>query len=252
MFARTAVAALFAGLAAAQHAPVGEPNGNPINRPLTEIVPACKEFTILWQPTTPNSVSLVLLRGPAENIKPLSTIVTGITNSGSFKWTPSSGLEADTTHYGLQIIDDVTGQYQYSNQFGISKGPECDDLAPSSAASTPYGGGYPVSTSALPSKASSSMGYPVSTPISTPVFTKANITMTTKASSVVLSTGVPAGNSTIIQPTRPLSVPSSLRPTASGSASPTVPILPESTGAASSLHAGLSLVGAAAAFAFIF
>jgi hypothetical protein len=37
MFAKTSVVALFAGLAAAQHAPVGEPNGNPITRPLTEV-----------------------------------------------------------------------------------------------------------------------------------------------------------------------------------------------------------------------
>lgn len=247
MFAQVSIAALFAGLAAAQHAPVGEPNGNPINRPLTEIVPACKEFTIQWQPTTPNSVSLVLLRGPAENIKPLSTIVTGITNSGSFKWTPSSGLEADTTHYGLQIIDDVTGQFQYSNQFGISKGPECNGVAPSSAASTPYGGGYPVSTPVPSSKPSSSKGYPVSTPVSS----KANSTIITKTSSTVLSTGVPAGNSTVIQPTKPLSVPSSLKPTASGSGSPTASSPPESTGAASSLQAGLTLAGVAAAFALI-
>jgi len=246
MFTKISVAALFAGLAAAQHAPVGEPNGNPINRPLTEIVPACKEFNILWQPTTPNSVSLVLLRGPAENIKPLATIVTGITNSGSYKWTPSSSLEADTTHYGLQIIDDVTGQFQYSNQFGISKGPECNGVAPSSAASTPYGGGYPVSTPAVSSKASTPAGYPVSTPVS-----KANTTIITKTSSAILSTGVPAGNSTIVQPTKPISLPSSLKPTGSSSGTPTGSSPPESTGAASGLKAGLSLAGVAAAFAFI-
>ena len=35
-------------------------------------------------------------------------------------WTPSTSLEPDVTHYGLQIIVDGTGQYQYSTQFGIS------------------------------------------------------------------------------------------------------------------------------------
>jgi hypothetical protein len=247
MFAKTSIVALFAGLAAAQHAPVGEPNGNPITRPLTEIVPACKEFTITWQPTTPNSVSLVLLRGPAENIKPLSTIVTGISNSGSFKWTPSSGLEADTTHYGLQIIDDVTGQFQYSNQFGISKGAECNGVAPSSAVSTPYGGGYPVSTPVPSSKPSSSKGYPASSPVPS---SKANSSSTiiTKTSEIVYSTGAPAVNSTIVQPTKPLSVPSSLLPTGSATKSSG---LPESTGAASSLQAGLGFAGALAAFAFM-
>jgi hypothetical protein len=245
MFAKASIIALVAGLATAQHTPVGEPNGNPITRPLTEIVPACKAFTISWQPTTPNSVSLVLLRGPAENIKPLSTIVTGIQNSGSFVWTPSSGLEADTTHYGLQIIDDVTGQFQYSNQFGISKGPECNGVAPSSAASTPYGGGYPVSTPVPSKPASSSVGYPV---VSS---TKVNsTTIVTKPTPAAYSTGAPAGNSTIILPSKSMSVPGSLLP--SGTGSPTKSSSPpESTGAASSLQAGFGLIGAVAAFAFM-
>ena len=37
MFSKTSIAALFAGLAAAQHAPVGEPSGNPITAPLTQV-----------------------------------------------------------------------------------------------------------------------------------------------------------------------------------------------------------------------
>jgi hypothetical protein len=185
-------------------------------------------------------------------VVPLSTIVTGIPNSGSYSWTPSSGLEADVTHYGLQLIDDVTGQYQYSTQFGISKGAECNGVAPSSAVSTPYGGGYPVSTPAASTKvASSSMaGYPVSLP--SPLPSSANATtVITKTSSVAMSTGYPAGNSTIVLPTKSMSVPSSLRPSGTGAASATKSGLPESTGAASSLQAGLGLAGVAAAFAFM-
>ncbi|KAH7066266.1 Ser-Thr-rich glycosyl-phosphatidyl-inositol-anchored membrane family-domain-containing protein [Paraphoma chrysanthemicola] len=251
MFSKTAIVALFAGLAAAQRTPVGEPSGNPITRPLLEVVPACKPFTITWQPTTPNAVSLVLLRGPSTNVVPLSTIVVGIPNSGSFVWTPASTLEPDVTRYGIQLIDDVTGQYQYSTQFGISKGPECDGFVASSVASTPYGGGYPASTPVPSSKASSSKGgYPVSSPVPS---SKANSTsIVTKTSSVVLSTGVPAGNSSIIQPSRSLSVPASLQSTASSTATATRSSgIPESTGAASSLQAGLSLAGAVAAFAFM-
>lgn len=246
MFSKTSIVALFAGLAAAQHTPVGNPSGNPITRPLNEVVPACKAFTITWQPTTPNPVSLVLLRGPSNNVVPLSTIVTGIPNSGSFVWTPASSLEADVTRYGLQLIDDITGQYQYSTQFGISKGAECDSYsAPqSSAASTPYGGGYPVSTPV--SKASSSKAVSSPAPSS-----KANTTVITKTSSLVLSTGVPAGNSSIVQPSKPLTVPSSLVASATQTPSATRSGLPESTGAASSLKAGLSLAGAVAAFAFM-
>jgi hypothetical protein len=42
MFANTAIVALFAGLVAAQHAPIGEPKGNPITSPLVEVsIPFC-------------------------------------------------------------------------------------------------------------------------------------------------------------------------------------------------------------------
>jgi len=248
MFGKATIVALLASFAAAQHAPVGQPTGNPITRPLNEVVPACKPFTITWTPTTPNTVSLILLRGPSTNVVPLSTIVVGIANSGSFVWTPSASLEADTTHYGLQLIDDITGAYQYSTQFGISKdlcGAVSSSMAP---VSTPNGGGYPVSTPVPSSKASSSMkGYPVSSTV------KVNsTTIVTKPSSYpVLSTGAPAGNSSIVMPTKSLTVPSSLMYSATGSPTATKSNLPESTGAASSLKAGMGLVGAVAAFAFM-
>jgi hypothetical protein len=249
MFCKTAIVALFAGLVAAQATPKGDPSGNPITRPLNEVVPACKPFTITWQPTTPNSVSLILLRGPSNNVVPLGApIVVGIPNSGAFVWTPASSLEADISRYGIQLIDDITGQYQYSTQFGISKGPECDSYVTPSPSSTPYGGGYPVSTPAPSSKASSAK--PVSSPV--PSSKGNSTTVVTRISSLpVLSTGVPAGNATVVQPTRPLSVPGSLLPSGTGAASATRSAPPESTGAASGFKAGLGLVGAAAAFAFM-
>lgn len=134
--------AMFAGLAAAfssvvtaYHAPVGEPSGNSIIVPgLNDQVPAGKPYTIQWQPTTPNPVSLILLRGPGENIKFHSVIIEGIPNNGVFEWTPSLDLENDITHYGIQLIDDVTGQYQYSTQFGVSNP---DQPVPKPVSSTP-------------------------------------------------------------------------------------------------------------------
>ncbi|KAJ5468144.1 hypothetical protein N7475_005896 [Penicillium sp. IBT 31633x] len=97
------------------------PSGNPILSPgLNEIVPEGETYTIKWQPTTTGPVSLVLLRGPSENVVPLKTLAESIPNSGEFKWTPGSDLEADITHYGLLLVVEGTGQYQYSTQFGIS------------------------------------------------------------------------------------------------------------------------------------
>ncbi|KAL9006946.1 MAG: hypothetical protein Q9188_000322 [Gyalolechia gomerana] len=118
------VSASLAGFAAAQTCstkPVGDnPSGNPISAPLNQIVKAGTPFTITWTPTTTGTVSIVLLRGPSTNVQPIGCLVDNIANSGKFVWTPSSSLEADVTHYGIQIIVSGTGQYQYSTQFGVS------------------------------------------------------------------------------------------------------------------------------------
>ncbi|ORY06382.1 Ser-Thr-rich glycosyl-phosphatidyl-inositol-anchored membrane family-domain-containing protein [Clohesyomyces aquaticus] len=236
--------ALFAGAVAALHAPVGDPSGNPITAPLIEIVPACKPYTIKWTPTTYNKVSLVLLRGPSTNVVPLATIVEGIDNSGSFVWTPASSLEADTTHYGLQLIDDVTGQYQYSTQFGISK----DACGAVSSVSS----GYPTASVKSVSSSVHSSAYSTVVPS-----TSCNTTTVyTATSSHVAPTGYPVSNSSIVLPTKSMTVPVSLKTSASGSpVTPTSasasPTSPQSTGAASSLRAGLGLAGAIAGMVFM-
>src|SRR4051812_8305098 len=61
------------------------PSGNPIYKPgLLELVPAGQPYTITWDPTTAGTVTLVLLRGPSENILPLYPIAEGIANTGTF------------------------------------------------------------------------------------------------------------------------------------------------------------------------
>lgn len=62
----------------------------------------------------------MLLRGPSTNIIPLYPIVEKIKNTGTYTWTPATDLEIDITHYGLQLIVDSTGEFQWSTQFGIS------------------------------------------------------------------------------------------------------------------------------------
>jgi len=247
MFSKTAIVALFAGLVAGQATPKGDPSGNPITRPLNEVVPACKPFTITWQPTTPNSVSLLLLKGPSTNVVQFGPpIVVAIPNSGSFVWTPPSSLEATSgpTGYGIQLIDDVTGQYQYSTQFGISKGAECNSYVTPSPSSSQYGGGYPAST---PLSSSSSKAAPSSSMV-VPTLTPGNTKIT--ASMYPTGTGFVSANSSIILPTKSMSVPSSLLTTATGSATKSAP--PQvTTNAAAGLQAGLGMVGAAAAFAFM-
>ncbi|RVD85548.1 uncharacterized protein DFL_003868 [Arthrobotrys flagrans] len=94
---------------------------NPVGTPNTaNIVPVGTPFEITWQPTESGTVTILLLRGPSTNILPLYPIVEKIPNTGSYQWTPKADLEPDTTHYGIQIIIDANGQYQYSTQFGVA------------------------------------------------------------------------------------------------------------------------------------
>ncbi|KAG0138325.1 Ser-Thr-rich glycosyl-phosphatidyl-inositol-anchored membrane family-domain-containing protein [Tuber indicum] len=117
----TALAAAFT-FANAYTTPVGDtPEGNPIGKPgLGEIVPAGSPYTITWNPTTGGTVTLLLLRGPSNNVVPLYPIVEKAPNTGTYTWTPATDLEADVSRYGIQLIDDATGKYQYTTQFGVS------------------------------------------------------------------------------------------------------------------------------------
>lgn len=82
-----------------------------------QAVVAGEPFTIMWTPTeTTHTVSLLLLKGPSNDVKPIGApIAVGIPNSGSYSWVPPAdfgpGL-SETTGYGIQLIDDVTGKYQ--------------------------------------------------------------------------------------------------------------------------------------------
>ncbi|KAL9066602.1 MAG: hypothetical protein Q9161_007432 [Pseudevernia consocians] len=97
------------------------PNCNAINLPgLHDIVPGGAPYTIRWDNNTGNSVSLVLCQGDSSNIQEIGCIVDHLPNSGSFVWTPATDLVPDGNHnYGLKIIAD-TGDFQWSDQFGIS------------------------------------------------------------------------------------------------------------------------------------
>ncbi|KAK4504275.1 hypothetical protein PRZ48_005191 [Zasmidium cellare] len=120
----TAGLACLAPLAAAYTQPKGDaPEGNPISQPgLNSVVPVGEGFTITWEPTTKGTVTLVLLKGPSSNAVPQYPIVEKTDNDGTYVWTPSKDLAPSdgAQGYGIQLIDDATGQYQYTTQFGIS------------------------------------------------------------------------------------------------------------------------------------
>jgi hypothetical protein len=267
----TAGLACLAPLASAYTTPTGTgPVGNPISQPgLNTIVPVDQSFTITWDPTTEGTVSLVLLKGPAENLIPVWTIAEGIQNSGSYTWEPKSDLAPSegAKGYGIQLIDDKTGQYQYTTQFGVSN-PDYNKVASSSSAVAPssYAAAAPSSyAAAAPSSYAAPSAY-VSSAVSSAVSSVSSVASVSEikeitSSAVVVApvtTSVPApytipNNTTAVHATGVM--PSSF---STGAAKPTGAIggnstgVEPSTGSASNMAAsfgGLVLAAGVAVFA---
>jgi hypothetical protein len=179
------------------------PSGNPIGLPgLNQQVPAGEPFTITWDPTTAGTVSLILLRGPSTNVVPIATLADAIPNSGSFVWTPATTLEGDVTHYGLLLVVEGTGQYQYSTQFGI----ENNTPAVSSTAS--------AETTAVAQPTSLS-----SIAVATKIQSYSIPTSSTKTTFVIAPTGTGHVPIPFVPPTAIPTVPTSLRPSYTSPAS---------------------------------
>lgn len=245
------------------------PSGNAIATPgLHQIVPQDAPFEIKWNPTTPGTVTLILLRGPSTNVIPIATIANAIPNSGSYSWTPS-GLAADTTGYGILLVVDSDKSYQYSTQFGMGPGAVVSSASSTSSTST----SSMSSTSSTSSEPSASSPAPV---VPATTFVKAVVT-TTFCPSTVTSTSVSV--SVPVEPVTMASVATtsvsmtsasttsvsmtsgSVSTAFSGSATPTVPasksssaLSPLSTGAADRnmvSFGGLAIMaGVAAVLAF--
>ncbi|KAF7166275.1 hypothetical protein CNMCM5623_000032 [Aspergillus felis] len=223
-FSIASVVSCLAALAMAATKPdyTHDASGNPILKPgLNEQVPAGKPYTIEWQPTTTGPISLVLLRGPSNNVLPIATLADSIPNSGSFSWTPSTSLEPDTTHYGLMLVVEGTGQYQYSTQFGISN----KDYTGSSSNSSS------TATSATETKSSSV----------TESSSKPSATGTTTATTTATS-GSASANSTTTATTATTETSATTLVTQSGTTnaptSTVVVTVPNSTGGSSAVSSG--------------
>ncbi|KAI4121144.1 MAG: hypothetical protein LQ338_006536 [Usnochroma carphineum] len=222
--ASASFASVVAGQGCASQKPVGDnPSGNPIHAPLSQIVPAGTPFTVVWTNTTTGFVNIELLRGPSTNVVPIQCLADHIPNTGKYVWTPSPSLQADVTHYGLRIVVSGTGQFQYSNQFGISNDvvhPPSSSLSPTTQQQQQQ---YPATTvkqasdgqlqvpTSSPSKPATTTA--PSTTSSVPIIANTNSTITT--SSAIAST--PVANSSVIIATTHVPIP--VVPSGSGGSS---------------------------------
>lgn len=163
----------FVDFASANYKPVFGPEGNPFSQPDSKVgfsaptiyganinsqstVHACYEYHIAWTPTTPNNISLYLLIN--SDTLPITTIVAGVKNDGHHLWEPSR-LLMEQNWYSIQLVDDVTGQWQVLEQFHIWWGSNCEDHDPISM-TPPLTGDDVLSTSNLFSRT------PISSPMS--------------------------------------------------------------------------------------
>lgn len=128
-------------------------NCNPINHPgLHEIVQGGTPYPIRWGNNTGTFVSLVLCQGNSSDIQEIDCIVNHTPNNGSYIWTPATDLVPDGNHnYGLKIIAD-TGDFQWSDQFGISN--SVSTSSSSTAATAPTASKEAVEESAKAAKES--------------------------------------------------------------------------------------------------
>jgi hypothetical protein len=203
--------ASLAAVASAYTQPQGDtPSGNPISKPgLNEVVPAGKPYDITWEPTTQGTVTLVLLRGPSTNIQPLYPIVKKIPNTGSYSWTPSTYLVPDVTHYGIKLIVDSNGQYQYTTQFGISN----PNYGGSSSSSSVYASSTPATSPAVYSSSIISASSYVAASSTSCNTTTSMYATSYGTASWATGSGYPTQNSTIVRPTKHMTVPHSLKTT---------------------------------------
>jgi hypothetical protein len=225
------------------------PSGNAIALPgLNDEVPVGEPYTITWDPTTKGPVSLVLLRGPSTNVVPLVTIAENIPNNGKYVWTPSTDLEPDVTHYGLLLVDDPTGQYQYSTQFGISNSKKEVSTSSSSAVATTSSSTTvvaPVSSETTTVAASTMI-----TPTSVMTTTICSTSSVTSAPVSIVSVSVP-----VVSPSKTPAGPSTLRSSVAvptGASSTTPAASPMFTGAAgrNAISLGAVAAGVVAVLAF--
>lgn len=243
----TVLAAVAASVSAAYTPPdySQPPTGNPIYTPgLEEQVPAGEPYEITWGASTPGKVSLVLLRGPSNNVVPIATIAEAIDNTGSYTWTPSTDLEGDVIGYGILIVVEGTGQYQYSTQFGIK-----NDAQP------PASSGYPVkpSTSKGYPVHPTTTGYPVSStsssyPVKTLTSSYKSKPQPTSSSSSSSEPAYPTGTAPTVAPSPPPATYVPPAPTPSN-VSP-VPEFPDAAGRTSISIAAGALAALAAVFVF--
>lgn len=159
---RASLLTLLATIASAYTPPTTASWGPLLFPSLSSPVTQGQSFTVTWDPethpTTDVTVSLVLCHGPSTNcVDSPTAIVENIPAAQkSYSWdvpcSLSPGTASTDTGYGMLVIVDGTGEFQYSTQFSVLENPACGGSASSSSVTSA------VSSSVAVSSSSSSSG----------------------------------------------------------------------------------------------
>ncbi|KIW44091.1 uncharacterized protein PV06_05131 [Exophiala oligosperma] len=223
-------------------------------------------FKVTWDPeshpTDDVTVSLVLCHGPSTNcVQSDSALASGIpASSKSFSWDVpcdlAPGTQSTSTGYGMLIIVDGTGEFQYSTQFSVLEGKTCSKSSSGSSNSTSpsstvtNSGGSVVILPPTQQTGSAHSGSNGTTTGSGPNWGGSAISMpTTTATDMTSMVSVTFSSGYIVSETATITS----APTGATAASATTGSAPASTftGAAAQLAlngAGMALAGAAAFF----
>jgi len=151
----TFAAVAVAGLASAL-------SNNPITAPLgSAVLTAGQAFTITWNPTDGNIVTLLLREGTDEsNLDTVEIIASNLPNNGAFIWVPSKDLKG-SVDYAVLIISANPETNNFSPRFKINsngKGISSTTLMPSTtrvATATAHATGKPKVVSSGAAEATS-------------------------------------------------------------------------------------------------
>ncbi|KAK6542506.1 hypothetical protein TWF694_006458 [Orbilia ellipsospora] len=112
-------------------------NSNAITAPISgDLISAGKPFTIKWTNVEGSAVTLNLIDGPSNQLKPISQIVANAPNNGAYTWNVPDDLPTSAT-YAIRIsYSNKPDEWNYSDRFTFENQNVVASAAVSSAVSS--------------------------------------------------------------------------------------------------------------------
>ncbi|RVD82728.1 uncharacterized protein DFL_007143 [Arthrobotrys flagrans] len=201
-FFKTAVSlalAAFAAVASAQ-----DLKGNAITAPTAgTVIEAGSTFDIKWINPVGEQVTLVIMDGDANSLKPIRTIITNLPNSGTYTWSVPEDLPTSGTYTIRISYDSTPANYNYSDRFVFTSDFVSTTSASASTTSAPTTSAPATTSTSAPttsSNATTSESSESSTTINTSTTTRR--TTTSESTGEPTSLGAPpsAGTTTLSSP----------------------------------------------------